>query len=57
MIVAHNPGLQDLASFLAGEPVRFPTAAIADCVVAIDDWADLGDPSETGVRVYRPKEL
>ena len=57
MVVAHNPGMEDLASFLAGEPVRFPTAALADCVVAIEDWADLGDPAETGVRVYRPKEL
>ena len=57
MLVAHSPGMGDLASLLAGESVDFPTAAIADCVLAIDAWDDLGDPSEAGVRVYRPKEL
>lgn len=57
LVVAHNPGMAELASLLAGESVEFPTGAIADCVLAIDAWNDLGDPSEAGVRVYRPKEL
>jgi phosphohistidine phosphatase len=57
MVVAHNPGMAELASLLSGESVEFPTAALADCVLAIDAWDDLGDPSEAGVRVYRPKEL
>jgi phosphohistidine phosphatase len=49
LVVAHNPGLQDLALELAGgdpEVViqlweKFPTGAIAEVVADCDAWSDL----------------
>jgi phosphohistidine phosphatase len=40
MYVGHNPAAQNLASFLLGRPVGFPTAAIAVIGLAAP-WADL----------------
>jgi phosphohistidine phosphatase len=44
MVVAHNPGLEELASRLAGEeaPERLPTAALVE-LSAGGTWAMLGD--------------
>jgi phosphohistidine phosphatase len=44
MVVAHNPGLEELASRLAGEeaPERLPTAALVE-LSAGGSWATLGD--------------
>jgi phosphohistidine phosphatase len=40
LLVAHNPGLAELAALLAQRPVSFPTAAVA--VFELDaGWADL----------------
>jgi len=44
MIVAHNPGLEDLASRLAGDeaPERLPTAALVELSTG-GPWATLGE--------------
>jgi phosphohistidine phosphatase len=44
MVVAHNPGLEELASRLAGDeaPERLPTAALVE-LVSGDTWATLGE--------------
>ena len=41
MLVAHNPGLQQLASHFAGDELDFPTAAIAIFDFPISDWSEL----------------
>jgi phosphohistidine phosphatase len=58
LVVAHNPGMEDLVAILSGQKERFPTAALAVFVVDIDDWRSL----ELGVatrltHIFRPKEL
>jgi phosphohistidine phosphatase len=44
MVVAHNPGLEELASRLAGDaaPERLPTAALVE-LSSSGTWARLGD--------------
>jgi len=44
VLVAHNPGLEDLASTLAGSWVSMPTSALAVLDVA-GTWADAGPGS------------
>jgi phosphohistidine phosphatase len=41
LIVGHNPGLEDLVNQLTGERVTLPTAALAECVLEHDAWADV----------------
>ena len=58
MIVAHNPGLEELVRALTGRAERFPTAALAALRVPVDDWTAV----QLGVRcdvigLWRPKEL
>jgi phosphohistidine phosphatase len=58
MIVAHNPGLEDLVAQLTGESHDFPTAALAQIVLPIDRWRDLdASIAATLVGLWRPKEL
>ncbi len=61
LLIGHNPGMEELASRLAGRFVRFPTATVAVCDLATIDWADLdagrGVARVTAVRAFRPKEL
>lgn len=42
LLVAHDPGLSDLVSELAGEPVRMTTAAVAVFTWNDGDWHDVG---------------
>ena len=40
LLIAHNPGLEDFASLLAGEPVTpFPTCAVARFTCKASTWA------------------
>lgn len=44
MVVAHNPGLEELAASLLGSPataVHLPTAAMVKLEFAVDQWADI----------------
>jgi phosphohistidine phosphatase len=70
MVVAHNPGLEDLASILAREPVRrkerqrrdvleekFPTAALAVLDFDVQKWREIGPGEGKLVDFVRPKDL
>ena len=58
MIVAHNPGLENLVTSLSGEYERMSTAALARFEVDIESWKEFSlDTSCRLVHVYRPKEL
>jgi phosphohistidine phosphatase len=47
VVIAHNPGLEELAHLLAehddqlAAAGKFPTAAVADLEFAIDEWAEV----------------
>jgi phosphohistidine phosphatase len=70
MVVGHNPGLEDLASLLAREPVRrkerarrdvleekFPTAALAVLDFEIEKWRDIRPGEGKLTDFVRPKDL
>jgi phosphohistidine phosphatase len=55
MIVAHNPGLEDLIARLTGERVAMPTAALANVALPIEAWHQL-DVATRGMLIdfWRP---
>jgi phosphohistidine phosphatase len=70
MLVGHNPGMEDLATALAREPVRrkesdrfdlieekFPTAALAVIDFAVSHWRDVRRGQGEFVDFVRPEDL
>ena len=70
MVVGHNPGLEELAGFLAREPVRrkerqrrdvleekFPTAALAVLDIDIEKWREIKPGEGKLVDFVRPRDL
>jgi phosphohistidine phosphatase len=58
LMVAHNPGIEELVAQLSGVYEQMTTGALAHFELSINDWQDLED----GMRgrllgIYRPKEL
>jgi phosphohistidine phosphatase len=57
MLVGHNPGLEELASLLTGQPITLPTAALAEVALEIDSWPELSaGRCGTLVRLWSPRE-
>ncbi|MEP6830618.1 MAG: histidine phosphatase family protein [Rhizomicrobium sp.] len=70
MVIGHNPGLEELATLLAREPVRrkererrdvleekFPTCALAVLDFDINRWRDIQPGEGKLVEFVRPKDL
>jgi phosphohistidine phosphatase len=58
LIVAHNPGLEELLYVLTGESARLPTSALAQVSLPVDKWLDLDDDTEGKlVNLWLVKEL
>jgi phosphohistidine phosphatase len=58
LIVAHNPGLEDLLYVLTGESARLPTSALAQVSLPVDRWLDLDDEVDGKlVNLWLVKEL
>src|SRR4051812_49115414 len=58
MVIAHNPGLEDLARLLAGDgPDRYPTGALATLTFAGPRWADLAAGQAELTAFVRPRDL
>lgn len=57
MVVAHNPGMEELAGALAGREIIFPTGTLSIFRAEIDDWADLDLGAWREVLTWRPKEI
>ncbi|HUE86888.1 MAG TPA: histidine phosphatase family protein [Vicinamibacterales bacterium] len=58
MIVAHNPGLEDLVEGLTGERHHLPTAALVQLALPLDVWAELDASTRaTLVEIWQPKDL
>jgi phosphohistidine phosphatase len=64
LVVAHNPGLEDLANSLAGSgkralrdelAMKFPTAAVA-VLTFEDDWAELQPGAATLEQLFKPRK-
>lgn len=67
MVIGHNPGLEELATALAGGPASnpeaaarlgegFPTAALAEFAV-LGPWRHLAPPGARLLRFVRPRDL
>jgi phosphohistidine phosphatase len=55
MIVAHNPGLTELAHHFASEITDMPTCAVAEFRFAAPSWADIGKAEPGHVVFDHPK--
>jgi len=67
LVLAHNPGLHNLALMLAGPDSKhramsllrekYPTGALAEFRFHVDDWPDLRAGTGRLVRFLRPRDL
>ena len=56
MMVGHNPGFERLAGQLTHSAIDFPTGALVEIELPIDQWRDAGNGGRL-VRFIKPKEL
>ncbi len=57
LLVAHNPGVEELLAELTGENEPFSTGAVAQVTLALADWAQLSLATEGGLtNLWRPRE-
>jgi phosphohistidine phosphatase len=58
LMIGHNPGLHELAALLAPPgPDAFPTGALAELRVDVDDWKNLQPGGAELARLVVPREL
>ena len=58
MVVAHNPGLEDLIAQLTGQRHDLPTATLVQLALPIDSWDALDSSTRaTLVNMWRPEDL
>ncbi|MFA5989901.1 MAG: histidine phosphatase family protein [Sphingomonas sp.] len=67
LLAGHNPGLEDLLLLLvpdsaddvlrASAEEKFPTAALAELLFDVEDWADIKPGAATLARFIRPRDL
>ena len=57
LLVAHNPGLEELVTDLTGENEHLGTSTIAHIELDIQHWSDLADETEGRLKaMWRPRE-
>lgn len=56
MLVGHNPGFEELASMLGGNPVGMSAGALLQVGLPIDDWRDAGNDRGRLVRHINPED-
>ena len=58
LVVAHNPGLEELLDELTGEDETLPTAALAVVALPVERWQGLrADGQAQLMALWRPREL
>ena len=58
LLIGHNPGFHDLVALLAPPgPEDVPDGALAELLVAADDWSDLQPGGAELGRLVVPREL
>jgi len=56
-IVAHNPGLEDLATTLSGNSESFSTCTVMKIEFTFNDWSQLGTKTGIATLLLKPKTL
>jgi len=56
MLVAHNPGLTDLAHRFTSEITHMPTCAVVELTFAVASWGDIARTTPTQVAFDYPKK-
>jgi phosphohistidine phosphatase len=56
MVVAHNPGLTDLAHHFASDITHLPTCAVVEVALAVQACSGIGEASPTKVVFDFPQE-
>lgn len=57
MLVAHNPGIEELASELAGREIVMPTGTLVLFQSELDSWRDIDHAVFRERLVWRPRDL
>lgn len=58
MLIGHNPGMEEFVEQLTGVAGRFPTAAMAQIELEIDEWTSFSNQTRGRlVQLWKPKEL
>jgi phosphohistidine phosphatase len=57
LLVGHNPGLEELLTFLTGEERRLPTAALACVALGVEKWGKARAGAGRLEWLVRPKDL
>ena len=57
MLVGHNPGMEELLTFLTGEERSMPTAALACVALDVEKWGKVRARAGRLEWLVRPKEL
>jgi phosphohistidine phosphatase len=58
LLIAHNPGMEELLEPLVGEYTPLTTAALAKVELPIETWSELNTEKRgTLVKVWQPREL
>ena len=57
ILIGHNPGMEELFTFLTGESRRMPTCALAKIQLEIESWKDLRAGEASLEWFITPKEL
>lgn len=57
MLVGHNPGMEELLTFLTGEERHMPTAALACVVLGVEKWVKVQERAGRLEWLVRPKDL
>lgn len=57
MLVGHNPGMEELLTFLTGEERRMQTAALACVALDVEKWSKVRAQAGRLEWLVRPKEL
>jgi phosphohistidine phosphatase len=57
MLVGHNPGFENLLSYLTGDDRHMPTAALAKIEFEAESWSEVYEGSGTLASFVTPKDL
>lgn len=57
MLVAHNPGIEELASAIFGRPIDVPTGTMITAAMRGQSWSDATIADFIPAKIRRPREL
>lgn len=56
-LFSHNNGISDFAASLAGQPVHFPTCAVAVFEIDCNEWSQFEGVNKKLLHFFKPKEI